>query len=244
MVAKSAIRLLYRHRQVTLDNAARDAAAAAWRDKHKSLLGAVPYFMGVFDTVAAVGMDRLLPNRDEEHLPHGLMYVRYALAIDEYRSDFRRVPWGSKKTIRVEGPGEPRAFEQIWFARNHADIGGSYPENESRLSEYLSNGSPISSVRACRARDVLTLTGHYLTMMHDEIMAGGVGGTCIPWGKKQRPGLVEGELHSTVIDRLNRSSVRNYTSYGRYRPLNLEKHRKAAQYFPHHDGRKPAKHDS
>jgi hypothetical protein len=30
---------------------------------------------------------------------------------------------------------EPEQFDQIWFAGNHADIGGSYPENESRLSD-------------------------------------------------------------------------------------------------------------
>src|SRR5690606_22686835 len=26
-------------------------------------------------------------------------------------------------------------FEQMWFAGNHSDIGGSYPEEESRLSD-------------------------------------------------------------------------------------------------------------
>ena len=26
-------------------------------------------------------------------------------------------------------------FEQIWFAGNHSDVGGSYPENEARLSD-------------------------------------------------------------------------------------------------------------
>ena len=26
-------------------------------------------------------------------------------------------------------------FKQLWFAGNHADIGGDYPENESRLSD-------------------------------------------------------------------------------------------------------------
>ena len=31
-------------------------------------------------------------------------------------------------------PGVPR-FRQVWFAGNHSDIGGSYPEDESRLSD-------------------------------------------------------------------------------------------------------------
>ena len=32
-------------------------------------------------------------------------------------------------------PSEPEVFQQIWFAGNHADIDGSYPEIESRLSD-------------------------------------------------------------------------------------------------------------
>ena len=30
---------------------------------------------------------------------------------------------------------EPTWFKQVWFAGNHSDIGGSYAENESRLSD-------------------------------------------------------------------------------------------------------------
>lgn len=32
-------------------------------------------------------------------------------------------------------PGEPEWLEQMWFAGNHSDIGGSYGEDESRLSD-------------------------------------------------------------------------------------------------------------
>lgn len=62
--------------------------------------------------------------------------VRHALSIDESRRDFARVKWGPR-----QGANRPRTadqleqFEQIWFAGNHSDIGGSYPENESRLSD-------------------------------------------------------------------------------------------------------------
>ena len=62
-------------------------------------------------------------------------YARSANAIDETRKDFDRVAWGST------GPGIPETFEglvrmrQWWFAGNHSDVGGSYPETESRLSD-------------------------------------------------------------------------------------------------------------
>ena len=59
-------------------------------------------------------------------------YARHALAIDERRADFIRVPWGSPKIWKET---QPIWFEQIWFAGNHSDIGGSYLEDESRLSD-------------------------------------------------------------------------------------------------------------
>ena len=62
-------------------------------------------------------------------------YTRHALAIDETRKDFDRVEWGNKNTDYTTVDGQPDGFIQLWFAGNHSDIGGSYPENESRLSD-------------------------------------------------------------------------------------------------------------
>jgi uncharacterized protein (DUF2235 family) len=61
-------------------------------------------------------------------------YARSANAIDETREDFARVPWGPTAEMQPERNGIP-TFKQIWFAGNHSDIGGSYPETESRLSD-------------------------------------------------------------------------------------------------------------
>lgn len=52
--------------------------------------------------------------------------ARSANAIDERRKDFDRVTWGQK---------ESHQLAQCWFAGNHSDVGGSYPETESRLSD-------------------------------------------------------------------------------------------------------------
>ena len=62
-------------------------------------------------------------------------YARSANAIDETRADFDRVGWGSVKAVRGRVDGEPEPLIQMWFAGNHSDIGGSYPEVESRLSD-------------------------------------------------------------------------------------------------------------
>lgn len=52
--------------------------------------------------------------------------ARSANAIDERRKDFDRVTWGQPDSTQLS---------QCWFAGNHSDIGGSYPETESRLSD-------------------------------------------------------------------------------------------------------------
>lgn len=61
-------------------------------------------------------------------------YTRHAISIDEARADFPRVKWGYRQLDYTRDESiEP--FVQLWFAGNHSDIGGSYPETESRLSD-------------------------------------------------------------------------------------------------------------
>lgn len=62
-------------------------------------------------------------------------FARQASAIDEDRDDFPRVSWGRKDVVRTRVGDEPEPLVQIWFAGNHSDVGGSYPETESRLSD-------------------------------------------------------------------------------------------------------------
>ncbi|MGW8788831.1 phospholipase effector Tle1 domain-containing protein, partial [Heyndrickxia sporothermodurans] len=66
-------------------------------------------------------------------LSRSVRFARSANAIDETRADFDRVRWGGKAQDHVEG--EPEPFRQMWFAGNHSDVGGSYPEPQSRLSD-------------------------------------------------------------------------------------------------------------
>jgi uncharacterized protein (DUF2235 family) len=70
-------------------------------------------------------------------LSKDVRYARHAISIDENRDDFPRLKWGwGKDVIRpAEIEGETKPFIQLWFAGNHSDVGGSYPEVESRLSD-------------------------------------------------------------------------------------------------------------
>jgi uncharacterized protein (DUF2235 family) len=64
-----------------------------------------------------------------------VQFARSANAIDETRKDFQRVGWGgTEPSANPPTPGIRRLI-QLWFAGNHSDIGGSYPEPESRLSD-------------------------------------------------------------------------------------------------------------
>jgi uncharacterized protein (DUF2235 family) len=62
-------------------------------------------------------------------------YARSANAIDETRADFDRVAWGGKEAGTAPDTDGPERLVQFWFAGNHSDVGGSYPEAESRLSD-------------------------------------------------------------------------------------------------------------
>lgn len=72
----------------------------------------------------------------DRYLDPRIPCVRHALAIDERRTKFHRVQWGNFQDKNPQDAVSGRSrFEQVWFAGNHSDIGGSYLEEESRLSD-------------------------------------------------------------------------------------------------------------
>ncbi len=71
----------------------------------------------------------------DRSLSRRVRYARHALAIDERRADFDRVSWGRNSVVREKEHESDEPLIQLWFAGNHSDIGGSYPETESRLSD-------------------------------------------------------------------------------------------------------------
>ncbi|TNC12315.1 DUF2235 domain-containing protein [Methylobacterium terricola] len=69
-----------------------------------------------------------------------VQHARHALAIDENRKDFDRVPWTDTPGKAAEAATTTRQdghtqLIQLWFAGVHSDVGGSYIENEARLSD-------------------------------------------------------------------------------------------------------------
>nr|WP_183502074.1 DUF2235 domain-containing protein [Methylobacterium brachythecii] len=65
-----------------------------------------------------------------------IQHARHALSIDENRKEFKNVPWTKgKQVVTVGKKGAETQLIQTWFAGVHSDVGGSYIENEARLSD-------------------------------------------------------------------------------------------------------------
>lgn len=175
-------------------------------------------------------------------------YARHALAIDETRADFPRVKWGSRDGVRKKVVGEPDPLIQMWFAGNHSDIGGSYPEAESRLSD-IALGWMVGE--AARIPHPLIVDGmepakagtgrlHLhpasdgmqhceVAGMHDAI-AGGLPGwlarrmAWLGWPVKVRDILPDALVHPSVRERFALAEVTQCAGRGPYRPTALAGH--------------------
>jgi uncharacterized protein (DUF2235 family) len=89
-----------------------------------------PHFVGVWDTVSSLGWVYNavhFPFTNATNNPD-LSIVRHAISIDERRAFFRQNSFGSPNNDGQE-------ISEVWFAGVHSDVGGSYPESESQLSQ-------------------------------------------------------------------------------------------------------------
>jgi uncharacterized protein (DUF2235 family) len=93
-------------------------------------------FLGVWDTVDAVGLPFHLPDVINEvfwrfkfpdpHLNKQVRHACHALAIDDERHSFQPVLWNEEN-------GKPGRIEQVWFAGAHSNVGGGYPRQGMSL---------------------------------------------------------------------------------------------------------------
>ena len=88
------------------------------------------HFVGVWDTVSSLGwiynavnfpFTRATKNPD-------FHIIRHAVSINERRAFFRENSFG-------EPHDDQQDILEVWFAGVHSDVGGSYPESESQLSQ-------------------------------------------------------------------------------------------------------------
>lgn len=93
-------------------------------------------FLGVFDTVGALGVPGLAraPRFHNVQLSSQVLCARQALAIDETRMKFAPTFWEAPAHGGPPDHEDPRV-KQVWFEGYHSDVGGGYPQEETGLSD-------------------------------------------------------------------------------------------------------------
>jgi len=97
-------------------------------------------FLGVWDTVAALGIPNTKIDRIIDwFIPHGfhdfklsesVNHACHALAIDDVRKTFHPVLFEPTQENLQKDPNRKRSLQQVWFMGMHTDVGGGYKEKE------------------------------------------------------------------------------------------------------------------
>jgi uncharacterized protein (DUF2235 family) len=98
--------------------------------KHDHCHAAKVTFLGVFDTVGALGVpgfEKDTPRFHSVQLSDQVLCARQALAIDETRLKFEPTLWEAP-TGSVDPVTEDPRVKQVWFEGAHSDVGGGYAE--------------------------------------------------------------------------------------------------------------------
>lgn len=130
-----------------------DANARAYLFQYRSTLSYRMMYLGVWDTVGALGVPNALPLLrflNKKYRFHDtnastlISSIRHAVAIEERRRDFDVTPisnvlelnqrWATAKGWDVSDPANPkfvpyhlRPYQQLWFPGNHGAVGGGHP---------------------------------------------------------------------------------------------------------------------
>jgi uncharacterized protein (DUF2235 family) len=164
-----------------------------------------------------------------------VLYARHALAIDEERENFPRVPWTVDGELVRHPDGQPEWLRQVWFAGNHSDIGGSYPEDESRLSDVallwmveeatrVPNGLLLDQSKLRLYPAASGMQHCEISSMRDRYWSWIPDAWRRVWPKQQRPVSSDAKLHPSVLERFGLQGIYRYGVKQRYRPSNLKDH--------------------
>lgn len=173
----------------------------------------------------------------DRFLSRRVPYARHAIAVDELRDMFDLVHWehegkGIDPTNDLDSEERTNAtLRQMCFAGSHTDIGGGYPEDESRLSDIALEWM------AKEAKSVgLQVDGSYfhlwpdpVAIQHDEMEK---------WLNRRlynaiaRARLEDVELHSTLEQRVRASNVLYSDREDVYRPEALRTHALYKSWLP------------
>ncbi|WP_398464237.1 DUF2235 domain-containing protein [Tardiphaga sp.] len=163
----------------------------------------------------------------DRHLNPQVRYARHALSLDERRADFDRVPWANDADPPNREVEEGAYLRQLWFAGNHSDVGGSYPENESRLSDialkWMANQAKKAGLLV--NENLLSTYGRHTGQQHDECRTGvRLLFWRLKWKEKARKIVPKATYHPSVMRRFKETRVLVYDKEQPYRPDLLAGH--------------------
>ncbi len=123
---------------------------------------------------------------------------------------------------------KPAWLKQVWFAGCHSDVGGSYPEDESRLSDITLEWM-IGELKECPPNiqireNLLNCWPDAKGLQHAEVYFFKLGPIKIKWRTKVRKIAKAAALHSSVLERLKADSVPQLGVSQLYRPGELAEH--------------------
>jgi uncharacterized protein (DUF2235 family) len=98
--------------------------------KHDHCHAAEIAFLGVFDTVGALGVPGFkwrAPRFHDVQLSARVRRARHALAVDETRMKFAPTFWEAPEGS-PGAPVEDERVKQVWFEGAHSDVGGGYSQ--------------------------------------------------------------------------------------------------------------------
>lgn len=178
----------------------------------------------------------------DRYLDNSVFLARHALSIDECRRNFPKVGWGSAADVQRHATRNPKWLDQVWFAGNHSDIGGSYPEDESRLSdvalEWMIQETQLAPRPPKFSSLKLSIYPSAAGLQHDEIMAFKEAWprwvpVALRWTWRQAVRKIDGaaKLHPSVFDRFAMTAVPVHDERKPYRPEALRDHQAVSTYF-------------
>lgn len=203
-------------------------------------------FLGVFDTVGALGVPGFRwrsPRFHDVQLGPAVLCARQALAIDETRLVFAPTLWEISADAPAGTSTHDERVKQVWFEGAHADVGGGYPETG------LSDTALLWMAREARAAGLVfdvSLLSHYVAsgsdpIRHDPLTLGFrlhnaalTAGHALGFGRAAAERLIGGRRRLTnarAVSVAVASSAINHVQSGEYEPVNVEDYRAATDGF-------------
>jgi uncharacterized protein (DUF2235 family) len=235
-LVEEAVEKVYKHYGDKDKEQKRIVLGAEYRNRYHSFSmdgssPAFPYFIGVWDTVRALGVpgsSGLVLWRHAFHdatLNPLVPYARQALSIDENRQIFAPEIWDeSKESPEAKARGR---IKQHWFPGVHSDIGGGY--RETGLSD-LALEWMIKEATAVEHPLIVDMTKLKLKPSHEGIQHDERTGWGRTWTEGTREDLLDGKgpdiLHEHFVgSRFGLAAARYVTGDRLYRPKALTRHR-------------------